>query len=156
MDWWKANGNQSSSKMNSEAPSKTTRKYNKTKTKAEISSTIGQSTMLAFVENKESKNMIVDPSEVCTSSSVVAPSPPPTDTTTGIMQHSVPCDMLELGINIRQTGVELPRTPSVKRVSVNDGVSTGLDVDNSCVLNESTLPEQKPSDSAQQVLFAHL
>jgi hypothetical protein len=154
MDWWKGSSNHASSKINGEAPSKTTRKYTKTKNKTEIGSTIGQSTMLSFVENKESRSVSGDPSEVNNSSSVGAPSPATTDSTPGCMLPRLPCDMQELGNNIRQTDRdELPDTPFVKRVSINDSLLTGSDADNSCIVDELSLPEQESADSARQVLF---
>jgi hypothetical protein len=150
MDWWKGSSNHASS--NSEAPSKTTRKYNKTKHKAEIGSTIGQSTILAFVENKES--LLVDSSEVSSSSPVGAPASAPTDTTPGCTQPFLSMDLQKPGKNIRQTERdELFNTPSVKRVSVNDGISTGSDAENSCIVDEPSLPEMESSDSARQVLY---
>jgi hypothetical protein len=151
MDWWK--GNHAVSKMNNEAPSKTTRKYTKNKTKADIGPTVGQSTMLAFVENKESKSMLVDPPEVSTSSSVFASSPAPSDTTPLCIHPCQACDSQEQGNNIKQfERDDLPTTPSVKRISVNEGLSTGSDAENSCTLNKLSIPEQESSDHAPQVL----
>jgi hypothetical protein len=150
MDWWK--GNHAIPKTNNEVPSKTTRKYVKSKNKVESGSTNGQSTMLAFVENKDLKSTIIDPSEIISPShSVSAPSSTPDDSNPINIESRMAC-ILKIQGN-KSEPEQIPNTPSVKRVTINECISTGSDANKICNLTELPLPVQEPSDFVPQVLF---